>query len=300
MGEDGILVIDFSNGNPAVSTLPVTMVRQANDAMLQYMSSDLDLKSFSHPLHTGEKTDYFTEALATFLERRGDRVLPCAGVSDGLDRLITMLLKRSGFRQGGFVYVEEHTYIPAVQIFRDRNLRIRTVRGDHDGLDVDDLREKLQEVKDKSAETVDEWPLFVYVIPSFASPTGRIMSHKRRTELLALTRTHDVPVVTDEVYSLLDFSKELDLLRAKEQYRLHGTLPPEITRSPVVPLAEMGYSHVYSMGSFSKVLCPGLRVGWIETANDVDVLELKMLAAERSGGCMCQFTSCLVASILQL
>lgn len=298
---DGKTVIDLANSNPALSTLPVTMVRQANDALLQYISTEQDPNRFSHPMGKGVNTEYFREALASYLTRRVDRIVPCAGVSDGLDRVATVLLKRSGHRPGGFVYVEEHTYMPAVHIFRDHNLRIRTLRSDASGVCVSDLRQQLEAHKiAREADPLEEWPVFVYIIPSFASPTGRLLSHSRRSALLEVTAAYGIPVVADEVYSMLDFTKELDLLRAKESYRVKRRLPPEVIRPPVVSLTEMGYSHVFSVGSFSKVLCPGLRVGWIETSNDMDVLELLMLGSELNGGCMCQFTSSLVASILHL
>ena len=104
---------------------------------------------------------------------------------------------------------------------------------DDEGMNVDVLETLLKQHK----------PKFVYTIPTFQNPSGVTLSLQRRERLLELAEQYKVLIVADEVYHLLSY----------------GGVPPK-------PFACFESDYVVSLGSFSKILAPGLRLGWIQTS----------------------------------
>jgi DNA-binding transcriptional MocR family regulator len=176
----------------------------------------------------------FRHALADFLTRGyGFPVDPgCLfathGASGGLDLVCTLFTC-----PGDAIFVEEPSYFLALRIFADHGLRTIPVPTDADGLAVEALEAMLAEVH----------PKFVYVIPTFQNPSGQTLSAERRARLVALARERDFLIVADEVYHFLNY-----------------------TCQPPKPLAAWaGDGNVISLNSFSKILAPGLRLGWIQS-----------------------------------
>ena len=133
---------------------------------------------------------------------------------------------------GDVVFVEDPTYFLALDIFRHHGLQVVGIEVDDDGLSIDALEAALAEHR----------PAFVYVIPAFQNPTGVTMAPHRRARLLELAERHDFLVVADEVYQLLRYAG-----------------------SDVPPMAaSVDTGRVLSLGTFSKILAPGLRLGWIQ------------------------------------
>jgi DNA-binding transcriptional MocR family regulator len=119
-------------------------------------------------------------------------------------------------------------------------------------------------------------PAFVYTIPVFQNPTGRTLSPARREALLALSRQHGFFLVADEVYQLLHYHE-----RPPAPFAAHGD---EIT--------------IISLGSFSKICGPGLRLGWVQAAPAI----IKQFCASgmvESGGGLNPFTGALVQVALE-
>jgi len=132
---------------------------------------------------------------------------------------------------------------------------------------MDTLEEKLTEHK----------PAFVYTIPAFHNPSGVTLSASRRERLVHLSEKHRFLILADEVYHLLAYTV---------------TPPP-----PMITYDNTGT--VLSLGSFSKILAPGLRLGWIQ-AKPVLVNRLIQSGLLESGGGLNPFTSSLVQSALEL
>jgi DNA-binding transcriptional MocR family regulator len=152
-------------------------------------------------------------------------------------------------------------------VFRDHGLRVVGIPIDDDGLRVDALREALTQHR----------PALLYTIPTFQNPSGHTMSAERRDALAAISREHDLLVVADEVYHLLDF----------------GAPPPP-------PLAAYASTaRVLSLGSFSKICAPGLRLGWIHAAPAL-LATLMQSGLVQSGGGLNPFTSGVVQSLMEL
>jgi DNA-binding transcriptional MocR family regulator len=132
-------------------------------------------------------------------------------------------------RPGDTVFVEDPSYFFALDVLEGRGLRLIGVSMDEDGLDVAAL-ERMLEV---------ERPVLLYTVPVFHNPTGVTLRPDRRQRLVELARRYDFLIVADEVYQLLG-----------------STTPP--------PMRTLDRDRVLSLGSFSKILGPGIRLGWVE------------------------------------
>jgi DNA-binding transcriptional MocR family regulator len=254
-------MIDLAIGHPCPALLPQEVMRRA---ARQRLGTD-----FSQYLQYGyEPGDgYFRTALAEFLSRRyalpvsAEELFVSGGVSQALDLVCTVFTK-----PGDTVFVEEPTYFLALRIFRDHRLKIESVPTDRDGLLIDALEAKLKSEK----------PAFLYTIPTHQNPSGTTLTRKRRGSLVELSREKGFLIVADEVYHLLTYQDQS---------------PP--------PLASfLTGDTVLSLGSFSKILAPGLRLGWVQASSRLlrPLAECGMLD---SGGGLNPFTSAVVRSVIE-
>ena len=255
-------VIDFGNGQPSLSLLPLEALRTAtNDcmrradaSMMQYGSDQGDLK--------------FRASLAQFLMRRyatrvdADDLMVSASASQALDLVCTRFTK-----PGDTIFVEAPTYFLALDVFHDHGLNVVGIPIDNDGIRIDALRDALARHR----------PSMLYTIPTFQNPSGVTMSDAVRDALMTISHEHDLLIVADEVYHLLDF----------------GTAPPP-------PLAaHMNAARVLSLGSFSKICAPGLRLGWIHGAPAL-LTTLMNSGVVQSGGGLNPFVSGVMCSMIDL
>ncbi len=254
-------MIDLGLGNPPPALLPLDMLRQASETW--FMRRDPACLQYGAEPGDG----YFLLALADFLGRAYgfpvgmDSLFVTAGASSGLDLLCTLCT-----RPGDTIFVEEPSYFLALRIFTDHGLQTVPIRTDEAGLLIEDLEQKLKA----------GIPKLLYIIPTHQNPSGQTLSQERRERLLGLSEKFGFLVVADEVYHFLSYDG----------------LPPR-------PFA--GYAHhasVISVNSFSKILAPGLRLGWIQ-ANPETVQRLALCGLLDSGGGMNPFTSAVVRSLLE-
>jgi len=167
--------------------------------------------------------------------------------------------------------VEEPSYFLALRILReDFRLNAVPIPSDENGLRMDALEEALAQ----------QQPLFVYTIPAFQNPTGHTLSAQRREGLVALAHKHNFTIVADEVYQLLHYN----------------ATQPAPHPAPLAARTESG--RVLSIGSFSKILAPGLRLGWIQAAPEL-VQRFITCGLVDSGGGLNHFTSNLVRVALE-
>lgn len=257
-------VIDFGIGQPSLSLLPVDELRTASDHFL----------SQGNPVPLQYGADHgepqFRSTLAEFLGRHyaapvsADQLLITAGASQSLDLICTRFTK-----PGDTIFVEEPTYFLALLVFRDHGLNVVGIPIDENGMRTDALEDALTRHK----------PVLIYTIPTFQNPSAVTLSAERRTRMLALSEAHNFLIVADEVYHLLDF----------------GTAPPP--PQPIAAHSESG--RVLSLGSFSKICAPGLRLGWIQSSPaHLDTLTASGLV--QSGGGLNPFTSGVMRSLIEL
>lgn len=281
-------MIDLRKGHPRLEELPHGAVSRACAAA----AADLAARGEAGlPLNYGPARGQRSHlaALAGWLAARyGSRVerswlMTTNGVSHGLELCAAALT-----RPGDEILVEAPTYFLAAAIFRDHGLKIRGVAVDGAGVDVDALERALR--------AGDARPRAVYVVPRHGNPSGATLARARRAKLVALAAEFDFYVFADDVYHLLDWTPGPRLPRLLEEDAAYaalgdGAAPPDDgggddydpaaaatgAGAPGAPAAAGApgapgappRGRVVSVGSFTKILSPGLRVGWVEAAPDV-------------------------------
>ncbi len=223
-------VISFVAGVPAAETYPTRTFRSLLAEALG--PGGEGLLQYCPPEGYGP----LREAIAARMARLGmpvppNRVFICGGSQQGL-----YLLARAFIEPGDTVAVEAPTYVGALQVFRAAGARLVSMPADREGLDPDRLGEMLERRPIK----------LIYVLPTFQNPTGATLSLERRQRLLAIARRHAVPVIEDDPYGEL---------------RYEGEPVPSL-----LSLADGPTSPVVYLSTFSKVLFPGFRLGWVVAA----------------------------------
>ena len=258
-------VIDLGWGHPSASLHPLHFIKEATNRLFD--------RNDTIPLQYGATQGFgpFLNSLANFLSSQPGyygpvsprRLFLTAGASQAIDLACSLMT-----RSGDTVIVEEPTYFVVEKIFRDHDLKIVGVPIDEKGMQVSELRKKLEN---------GLRPSFVYTIPTYQNPTGVCMTVGRRNELIKLSDEFDFLIFADEVYQLMNFDQ----------------LPP----APYMSLDHRG--RVVSFGSFSKILAPGLRTGWIHSSEDI-VAKFSNAAVTFSGGGFNHFTATLIREVIDL
>ncbi len=260
-------IIEFGWGHPDLDLLPVNaMARAAQAALERDGPLALSYGAEQGPISLIEQLC----ARLGSLERTTppvDQMMITGSTSQALDMLCTLLTQ-----PGDVVLVESPVYHLALRIFRDHGLELVPVPADDGGLRVDALEEALASLRRQGRQA--RW---LYVVPTFNNPTGRTCDLKRRRALVSLAQREDLLVLEDDAY-----------------YDLWYDVPPP---PPLYNLAPVGT--VIRLGSFSKVLAPGLRLGWMLAAPEV-VQRCTGCGMLDSGGGVNHFTAHVVAAFVRL
>ncbi len=255
-------LIDLGVGQPGLALLPADIILQAAD---HRMARDGN----AYLQYGAEQGDgWFREALANFIARTHgfvpdpERLFITAGASQALDLISTLFVP-----PGSVVCVEEPSYHLALNSLRDHRFRLESLPTDGDGLIIEGLEARLAELR----------PAMLYLIPTFQNPTGATLPVDRRERLVDIARRHDILLVADEVYHPLG----TDLVP-----------PPSFGRY-------VDEAPVLALGSFSKILAPGLRLGWVQGAAE-RIRRMVGCGLLDSGGGLNPFVSGLVRSVVEL
>ncbi|HWZ17619.1 MAG TPA: PLP-dependent aminotransferase family protein [Ktedonobacteraceae bacterium] len=154
-----------------------------------------------------------------------------AGSTGGVD-----MLARLYAEPGGVVLVEAPTYVDALHVFRDHHIELCSIPMDDDGLIPSELEKQVVQLQSRGI-----FPSLLYTIPNFHNPTGSTLPEARRIEIIRIAQRYGLLIVEDDVYRDLAFEGEL----------------------PASFYALANGKQVFSIGSFSKTLAPGLRLGWL-------------------------------------
>lgn len=237
-------IISFAGGYPDASLFP----RAELDAVLHEAVMQHGASSLQYTVPDG--LPKLKQQIAARLTKNGttcsaDDVLVLQGSQQGLDLVAKMLVN-----PGDVIITESPTFVGALIAFAPCEPRYRSVNTDAEGMDMGKLEHALrQEPRAK----------MIYTIPDFQNPKGVSLSTARRKELIQLANRHDAIVLEDTAYASLRFA---------------GETPPSLKS-----LDSEG--RVIQLGSFSKILAPGLRLGWaVAAAPLLEKLGLLKLAAD--------------------
>ena len=229
LGKPGI--ISFAGGFPDSAMFDVEGIREATEAALS--------KDPGAALQYGATEGFnpLREQLAQFMASKGakdvapEQLIVTTGSQQALD-----LLGKTLIGPGDKVIVEGPTFLATIQCFRLYGAQLVSAPIDGQGVQTDRLEQLIAEHK----------PKFVYLIPTFGNPSGALLSAERRKRVLELAVKYNTLIVEDDPYGDLFF----------------GEAPPPslLAMTPQVPGSRELLVHC---GSLSKVLSPGLRVGWM-------------------------------------
>lgn len=226
-------VIAFSAGNPAPESFPVEEMSQISSEIYE----NYPVKAFQYGI---------SEGYPKLRELSARRLKEKFGVGRDFDQLIIVSGGQQGMElcakvltnPGDTVICESPSFIGSINAFKSYGLKLKSVEMDEEGI----IPNSLEEIA-KSDKRVR----FLYTIPTFQNPSGRTMSLERRKEVLAIAKKYDFLIVEDNPYGDLRYSGE-DVM-------------------PIKSLDEEG--RVIYVGSYSKVLAPGIRIGFVSAHKDI-------------------------------
>ncbi|OKL64366.1 hypothetical protein UA08_01085 [Talaromyces atroroseus] len=207
------------------------------------------------------------------------------------------------------IWLVAPTYYLACRIFDDAGFmnRLRGVPEDAEGIDLEFLEQRLHEAEQdvritKPLHTLPRpWSKIykhvIYLTPTFANPSTKVVSLRRREELVRLARRFDALIIADDVYDFLQWPSDPSV--PEQEYDSETALLPRIVDIDGYldggPIDEWG--NAMSNGSFSKLIGPGMRVGWVEGTEKFSY-GISQTGSTRSGGAPSQLASTFVDQIL--
>jgi 2-aminoadipate transaminase len=238
-------LISFGGGYPDHRLFPVTELRAVFDGVLSDSTGSAALQYTTSEGLLGLRASIAERLSADGTPTSADDVLIVQGGQQGLDLVGKLVLDA-----GDTVVLEDPTFLGALIALNPFEPEYATVRIDDDGMDVDHLEAVL---------AANPGAKMIYTVPDFHNPTGVTMSLARRRRLIELANEHDLLVLEDTPYRALRYDGDhLPTLRSLD------------TEGRVVHL-----------GSYSKILAPGMRLGWVVASPDVLArLTLLKLAAD--------------------
>lgn len=257
-------IISFAGGLPNPGTFPIAEVEEATRRVLR------DHAKSALQYSTTEGVTSLREAIAEHLRKDGmqvhpDEVLITNGSQQGLDLLGRVFLDR-----GDTLIVSNPTYLGALQAFNYFGARYATANSDEDGIIPESVEETLVALKRQGIR-----PKFLYVVSTFANPTGTSISAPRRRRLLELAHEHDLLIVEDDPYGKLRFEGE---------------------PIPTMLSMDKGEGRVIYLGTFSKILVPGFRLAW--SVAPVEATRKLVISKQSVDLCTNAFTQYIAADLL--
>jgi len=220
-------IISFGGGLPAPELFPVDGMKKAMEKVLDEAGS--------------RALQYFTtEGLLSLRTKIAERTNRRTGTSLGSPNVIIVTGSQQALDLAGKIFIDEGdvilcespTYLGAIDALKAYGPRFVEVQTDNEGMVIEDLKDHL---------VSNEKVKLIYVTPDFQNPTGVTWSEERRRSFMEVINGHDIPVIEDNPYGEL---------------RFEGVTPPALK-------AYDKKGNVLLLGTFSKILCPGMRVAWI-------------------------------------
>ncbi|WP_195572146.1 PLP-dependent aminotransferase family protein [Paenibacillus sp. 1001270B_150601_E10] len=224
----GQSIISFAGGLPAEEWFPIEHIREAADKVLSQAPQALQYGLTEGVISLREQIAKRLSSVRN-IQASHDEIMITSGSQQTLD-----LFAKALINPGDVVLVEDPTYLACLQVLRLYGAEVIGVKSDEEGMIVEDLEQKLKAHQ----------PKFVYVVPTFSNPTGRVWSVERRQALLDHCRAHEVLILEDDPYGDLRFSGE----PVPNIASLEGAVQDRLV--------------IYT-STFSKTVAPGLRTGFV-------------------------------------
>jgi len=255
-------IVSLAGGMPNLSALPMEMMA----SVVQKLISDNGAEALQYG--SGQGHPRLREQICDMMALEGirahpDDVIVTTGSQQALD-----LISRIFIDPNDVVLVEAPSYVGALGTFRQYEAQVVHVAMDQDGLIPSALRDAIAATRAAGRKIK-----FLYLIPNYQNPAGVLLPADRRTEILEICREEKIFVVEDNPYGLLGFEKP----------------------SPNAMRAEDSENVIY-LGSFSKTIAPGFRVGWALVPQSLK--EKLVIASESSILCPSNFTQLAISSYL--
>jgi 2-aminoadipate transaminase len=234
-------IISFGGGMPAPEVFPTGKIAEACQYVLQNLSAiALQYGSTEGYLPLREMIVRHSERFGLLI--RPDHVLITSGSQQALD-----LLGKIFINHGDRILVESPTYLGALQAWNAYGAEYVVVSSDEHGMIAESLEEKLR-----------TGPKFIYLLPNFQNPTGVTISLERRMKIIELADRYGVPIIEDDPYGQLRFEGE----NIPSVTVLDNEVRPALDKNTYT-------GNVIYLSTFSKILAPGLRLGWITAPPEV-------------------------------
>jgi len=231
-------MISFAGGLPAPELFPTREIEEACDRVLRQQGKRA--LQYGETEGVSELRDWIAHCASSECEGiilRRENVIIVSGAQQGLDLIGRVLLDADDK-----VIVENPTYLALLLAWRPLGVEFLAAPSDTAGMRVEEVEPILR-----------QGPKLVYCVPNFHNPTGTTLSLERRQRLVELARQSGAPVVEDDAYGELRFQGA-----ALPSLYAIGSRMDEANANPVI-----------RVGTFSKIIAPGLRVGWIIAPADI-------------------------------
>jgi DNA-binding transcriptional MocR family regulator len=255
-------VVSLAGGMPYVAALPQELLAKAyHDLMAKKGNLAIQYGGGQGDLVL---RDQIRELMALEgIQSSVEDLVITTGSQHGLDLLSGLFLDK-----GDVVVAEGPSYVGALGIFRHYEADVEHVYTDHDGMSPEALQETITKLKAQGRKIK-----FLYLVPNFANPSGVTLSAERRPRILEICKREHILIIEDNPYGLLYFDKPVpDALRAVEE------------------------DGVVYLGSFSKILAPGFRVGYVLAPPAIR--DKMVLAQESALLCPSSFTQMMISEYL--
>ncbi len=220
-------IISFAGGLPAPESFPVDEFIKVTKEVLEKEGAKA-LQYGSTEGHPALREAIAKRMADSQVATTADNILITSGSQQGLDFAAKIFIN-----PGDIIICESPTYLGAINAFKAYEPKFIEIDTDKDGMDMDQLEKTLKE---------NDNVKFIYAIPDFQNPSGKTWSISRRRKLVELANEYNVAIIEDNPYGSLRF--EGDFLPAIKHFDTEG--------------------RVAFLGTFSKILAPGLRLGWVD------------------------------------
>ncbi|MDP1721311.1 MAG: PLP-dependent aminotransferase family protein [Candidatus Nanopelagicaceae bacterium] len=255
-------IVSLAGGMPNLSALPMEMMASVVSKLI--LTNGAEALQYGSGQGHPKLREQICEVMALEgIRANPDDVIVTTGSQQALD-----LISRIFIDPGDVVLVEAPSYVGALGTFHQYEAQVVHVELDSQGLVPEALRQAISSVR-ASGRTIK----FLYLIPNYQNPTGVLLPADRRTEILEICREEAIFVVEDNPYGLLGFDRP----------------------SPNAMRAEDTENVIY-LGSFSKTIAAGLRVGWALVPPSLK--EKLVIASESSILCPSNFTQLTISNYL--